>query len=244
MVITCKYRDRAELKAGEIIKINDGHCLHDALMVMSFSSMASGITYPTTEFEIRMDGQPNPKPRLPLVGMVQSPINIEHGQTSFNLKQIKEGLPPLITDHEYFTKTFISSKIDELSCERKSAIIGAIEGKSLPIYWEKFPAEERPAQERMIDYLNECHIYLGIFGSEYSEGTVLELNRAKENGMPLLIFVKNIENISERDPKLNEILDRFKDVKDGVTYNQFKTDDELKYLVQINMPNAIERLFE
>ena len=132
MVITCKYGNRAELNAGEIIKIDTGHCLHDALWIMSFSSMTSGITYPktgpvlcttsqatvssmtsgitypTTELEIRMDGQPNPKPRLPLVGMVQSPINIEYGKTSFNLKQIKEGLPPLITDHEYFTKTFIS----------------------------------------------------------------------------------------------------------------------------------------
>ena len=93
----------------------------------------------------------------------------------------------------------------------------------------------------MIDYLDECHIYLGIFGSGYSEGTFLELNRAKANGMPLLILAKDI---SKRDRKLKKILDQFKDKKDGLIYKPFKTDDELKYLVQINIPYAIERLFE
>lgn len=241
MAIDCWYNDRIELRKGEIIIIKKGieKDGDDSLWVTLFSSITSGITYDSKNNYITMSREPN-KIDPPLIGMVQDTVR-DYRKTSFRLRRIKSELPPLIIDQEYFTKTFISSKIDELQDERRRAIIGTFEGKSLPLYWEKFSPEERPAQEKMIDYLDECHIYLGIFGSEYSEPTILELNKAVVSRMPLMVFVKNVPN---RDSKLANELRKFKAEEEGLIYKRFNTREELECLVQINIPNAIKRLFE
>lgn len=241
MAIDCWYNDRIELRKGEIIIIKKGieNNADDSLRVTLFSSITSGITYDSKDNYVTMSRGPNPIDP-PLIGMVQDTVRT-YNRTSFSLRQIKSDLPPLIIDHEYFTKTFISSKLDELQDERRRAIIGTFEGKSLPIYWEKFSSEERPAQEAMIDYLDECHMYIGIFGLEYSEPTILELDKAVNSGMPLMVFVKNL---ADRDPRLETRLQEFKAEEDGLIYKKFNTGEELECLVRINIPNAIKRLFE
>ena len=220
MAIDCWYNDRIELRKGEIIIIKRGieNDADDSLRVTFFSSITSCITYDSQDNYTMMSRGPN-QIDPPLIGMVQDTVR-EYHRTSFRLRKIKSEFPPLIINHEYFTKTFISSKIDELQDERRRAIIGTFEGKSLPIYWEKFSPEEGPAQEKMIDYLGECHMYIGIFGSEYSEPTILELNKAVESGMPLMVFVKNVPN---RDPRLETRLHEFEAEEEGLIYKKFNT---------------------
>ena len=59
--------------------------------------------------------------------------------------------------------------------------------------------------------------------------------------MTLMVFVKNLPG---RDSKIATELHKFEAEKEGLIYKKFNTGEELEYLVQINIPNVIKRLFE
>lgn len=243
-MINCWINESRDLEGGEIIEINIGiveesdNC-YKKIRVVKYYRVKKGINVQTRDFGITMIATKQ-KFDPPIVGMV-SKVNTMENNTTFILRKTRRGLPPFNTANKPLTKTFISSKIDELEEERKQASIGIFESGSEPICWENFPPKDRPAPEVMIDKLDSCHIYLGIFSSRYSEPTVKEYRRARELNIPILCFIKNIKT---RDSKLEELVYEFKDKEKGITYKTFSTPVELKYMVKESVPEAIESLFE
>lgn len=243
-MIKCWINESKDLEEGEIIEINIGIIEESdngfkKIRIVKYYRKGKRINVQTRDFGISMIASKQ-KFDPPILGMV-SGVNTMENKTTFLLRKIRGGLPPFNTDQKPLTNTFISSSIDDLSEERKEAVNGVYSANSKPVYWEDFPAQGRPAPTAMIDYLNECHIYLGIFGKRYSEPTEKEYRKARELELPILCFVKN--NI-KRDEKLEKLIDEFKNGQKGIVYKSFSTPKELYFFVKESIPCALDRLFE
>lgn len=118
-------------------------------------------------------------------------------------------------------RIFVSGKEDELFNER---IIANKVIKSFEYIPEG--SENRSASNGSIksEYLGEVrvsHIYIGIFGTKYSEPTIQEFTVARENHMPPLIFIRNLRDGEQRDPKLKGFLEKIKEHETGISYKLF-----------------------
>jgi len=236
-MLDCFLDGVANIGIGDLIEIRRGTTFEERLRVMEFYNITkkNHFVFPNIQM-----GIPIQEFDPPIIGMINSSQNIGE-RIDFNIKELKSGLSSFNVDTHFFTNTFISSRIEELQDERKMAIIGTFEGESIPVYWEKFPPTERPAPAEMIRYLETCHIYLGIFASQYSEPTETEYRRSVELGMPILCFVKRVE---ERENRLLGLIKEFQDDDLGIIYNEFETPRELQHLVKNSVGGAIDRLFE
>ena len=236
-MIPCWINERASLSLGQIIEIRRGiresggtvrvTRLYDHTHKSIFTSWDNGaaMSNPPRDFD------------PVIIGMVTD-IESNASRTSFNLHQIRDNLPPFNTDGGPLTKTFISSRIAGLRDERLQSALGICEAGSQPVYWEGFPPEARPPQNVMIDRLDECHIYVGIFGAEHSQPTITEYRRSEELDRPRLCFVKNVD---EREGQLTDFLH---EIRSDVIYQSFTSPGELKILVRAAVENSIEDLFE
>jgi len=235
-MIQCWIDGQVLLSHGQIIEIRRGIRENNTIRVSRFYDHTNKSIFTS---RINNIGMINPPQRLDpvIIGMV-SDINSRENRTDFNLHQIRDNLPPFTTEGGPLTKTFISSRIAGLEDERLQSALGICEAGSQPIYWEGFPAESRPAENVMINRLDECHIYVVIFGVEYSEPTILEYRRDEELDSPRLCFVKNVD---EREKELTDFLH---EIRNDVVYRNFTSPGELKVLVRDAIVNSIEDLFE
>jgi len=236
-MIPCWINQQVLLPHGQIIEIRRGiRERDDRIRVTRFFDHTHKSIFTSWDNGAGMSNPPREFDPV-IIGMITD-VNSTGSQTSFNLRQIKDGLPPFNVGEGPLTKTFISSRIAGLEDERLQSALGICEAGSQPIYWEGFPPESRPAQEVMIERLDECHIYVGIFGTEYSEPTIIEYRRAEQLNRPRLCFVKNVDN---RDGQLTDFLH---EVRDGIVYQNFTSPGELKILIRDAVVHAIEDLFE
>lgn len=236
-MIPCWINQQVLLSHGQIIEIRRGiREQDDTIRVTRFFDRTHKSTFTSWDNGAGMVNPPRQFDPV-IIGMVTD-VNSTGSRTSFNLRQIRDGLPPFITDGGPLTKTFISSRIDGLEDERLQSALGICEAGSQPVYWEGFPPEGRPAQDVMIDRFDECHIYVGIFGVEYSEPTIIEYRRSEELNRTRLCFVKNVD---EREKQLTDFIN---EIRDDVVYQHFISPGELKTLVREAVANAIEDLFE
>lgn len=235
-MIHCWIDGQVLLSYGQIIEIRRGIRENNSIRVSRFYDHTHRSIFVS---RINNIGMIHPPQRLDpvIIGMV-SDVNSRENRTDFNLHTIRDGLPPFNTDGGPLTKTFISSRIAGLGDERLQSALGICEAVSQPIYWEGFPPEGRPAQDVMIDRLDECHIYVGIFGVEYSEPTIIEYRRTEELDRPRLCFIKNIDN---RDGQLTDFLH---EIRDGIVYQHFTSPGELKVLVREAVEHSVSDLFE
>ena len=242
-MINCWINEAMDLSTGEIIEVRMGmesnHGDNRTIRVVNFYSLTRDSDISSRDFGVGFVHPPvrfNPT----IYGMVSN-VRRTQSRTEFILREVRQGLPPFNTHGQPLTNTFISSKIQELSDDRVQARNGVSEANSRPIYWEGFAPGTHPARDTMLEPLENCHIYVGIFGSEYSEPTENEYRRARELGLPTLCFVKNVE---QREPQLEDLIREFQDDVDGLTYNSYSTPIELFYLIRDNIQSAVESLFE
>jgi len=236
-MIRCWINERATLSLGQIIEIRRGIRDSDGtIRVTRFYDHTHKSIFTSWDNGAGMVNPPRQFDPV-IFGMVKD-VNSTGSRTSFNLYQIKDGLPPFNTSGGPLTKTFISSRIAELQDERLQSALGISEAGSQPIYWEGFPPESRPAENVMIDRLDQCHIYLGIFGAEYSEPTALEYRRAEEIERHRLCFIKNV---ADREEELTNFIH---EIRGDIVYQNFTSPGELKILVREAVANAIDDLFE
>ncbi len=235
-MIQCWIDGQVLLSHGQIIEIRRGIRENNTIRVARFYSHTHKSIFTSRINGISMLHPPQQFDPV-IIGMVTD-INSRENRTDFNLHQIRDNLPPFNTDGGPLTKTFISSRIDGLEDERLQSALGICEAGSQPIYWEGFPAESRPAENVMINRLDECHIYVVIFGVEYSEPTILEYRRAEELGRERLCFVKDI------DGRQQQLTDFLSEIRNDVVYRRFSSPGELKVLVRDAVVASIENLFE
>ena len=238
-MINCWYNGQVDLRKGDILKIT--RLIKESenkFRITTFENITSGSPYRSRDEGTAMTVSPiNIDP--PVVGMVSQIISRRDGKIEFVVRQIKSNIPTFHENGTFGIHVFISSAMNELKSEREKAALAICESDSIPVYFEKFKPQDAPAEETMINEVNNCHIYLGIFAAEYSEATIKEFEHAKELGIPQMIFIKSIK---KRDKKLSEFIEFLKS-DEGLTYKSFETPQELKVLLMEYLPEAINDLF-
>ena len=142
-------------------------------------------------------------------------------------------------------RVFVSSTLRELSDERK-AVRTAIENIHLiPVMFE-LGARPHPPKDLYQAYLNQSHIFIGIYWQSYGwiaenekiSGLEDEL-RLSEN-FPRLIYVK--EPAPEREEKLDQMLDFIRS-QGNVSYKSFSTLEELSGFIADDLAILISERF-
>ena len=112
---------------------------------------------------------------------------------------------------------FVSSVQNELSAERRAIKSFLQNDPLLRRFFDVFVFEELPASDRRADdvYLGEvenCDLYVGLFGNEYGSEdargispTEREFDLATQKGKPRLIFVKGADD-KARHPKMIKLI--------------------------------------
>ena len=142
-------------------------------------------------------------------------------------------------------RIFISSTLKELQTERYVARY-AVEGlRLIPVMFE-LGARPHPPRELYRSYLEQSHIFLGIYWQRYGwvapGETVsgLEDEYRLSGTMPKLIYVKEAD---ERDPELDALLARIR-TDDHASYKPFSSLEELTDLIKDDLALILTERFE
>ena len=132
---------------------------------------------------------------------------------------------------------FISSTMDDLQDERM-ALVQAIDTNRFwkAVIVESFVARSEFPREVCLQEVRQSHIYMGIFKNRYGyipkennpQGlsvVVLEYQEAKNNHLPILIFI--YKNPTGREHALTRFLEKISDFDKGHWRTQYSTKEEL-----------------
>jgi predicted ATPase len=154
-------------------------------------------------------------------------------------------LQRLIRTPDQRLRVFISSTLQELAGERQAARAAVEQLRLAPVMFE-LGARPHPAQELYRAYLDQSHIFIGIYWQKYGwvapDMTIsgLEDEYNLSDGKPKLIYLKS--PAPEREPRLTAMLDRIK--HDSVSYRYFATADELRETIENDLAMMISERFE
>jgi len=139
-------------------------------------------------------------------------------------------------------RVFVSSTLAELA-EERAAVHEAIERLQLTPVMFELGARPHPPRNLYRAYLEQSHIFVGIYWQRYGwvapGETVsgLEDEYLLSDGMPRLLYVK--APAEEREPRLGQLLKRIQG-EDTASYKSFRTPDELARLVAADFGGAVE----
>jgi|GEM_PF-668438 len=143
-------------------------------------------------------------------------------------------------------RVFISSTINELADERKAAREAIGNLRLIPVFFEA-GARPHPPRDLYSAYLDQSHIFLGIYWNSYgwvAPGAKIsgleDEYRLCGNDKPKLIYVKRS---SERQSRLQELL---ADIEKSETacYQTFSDADELQRLIENDLSVLLSESFE
>jgi predicted ATPase/Tfp pilus assembly protein PilF len=152
----------------------------------------------------------------------------------------------IIRTPDYRLRVFVSSTLRELASEREAAQV-AIRGLRLAPVMFELGARPHPASELYRAYLDQSHIFLGIYWQSYGwvapgmsvSGLEDEYLLAKDK--PKLIYIKS--PAPDREQKLKALLDRIKsDV--AVSYKYFSNTGELRESIENDLAVMLTERFE
>ncbi len=152
---------------------------------------------------------------------------------------------PTIRTPDQRLRVFVSSTLQELGDERK-AVRQAIEHLHLSPVMFELGARPHPPQELYRAYLDQSHIFVGIYWQKYGwvapdmniSGLEDEYNLSADK--PKLIYIKS--PAPDREPRLTEMLQRIKN--DNVSYKYFATADELGESIENDLVMMLTERFE
>jgi hypothetical protein len=130
-------------------------------------------------------------------------------------------------------RVFVSSTLQELATERAAAK-EAITRLRLTAVMFELGARPHPPRELYRAYLEQSHIFIGIYWQRYGwiapdmEISGLEDEYQLSGHKPKLIYIKN--PAPEIEPRLNGLLAQIQ--SDNVSFKPFATPDELRELIQ------------
>ena len=143
---------------------------------------------------------------------------------------------------------FISSTMD-LKKERKAVTEVINQIKATPIKMEFFEARNDSPEQVCLKELSKSQIYIGIFAYKYGyvplennpknlSVTVMEYEKAKELGIPTLVFIKDCPN---RDHSLSVFLKEISNFSRGIYRKTFVNIKDLKYWLLASLVNYLLR---
>jgi predicted ATPase len=143
-------------------------------------------------------------------------------------------------------RVFVSSTLKEMA-EERAAARRAIETLRLAPVMFELGARPHPAQELYRAYLDQSHIFIGVYGRQYGwvapgstiSGLEDEYLLAKDK--PKLIYIK--KQGGEREPGLSRMLADIRD-KDGISYKYFGSAEELEELIEADLSLLLAERFE
>src|SRR5512135_2961602 len=143
-------------------------------------------------------------------------------------------------------RVFVSSTLQELADERATARDAILQLRLAPVLFE-LGARPHPPRDLYRAYLDQSHIFLGIYWQKYgwvAPGETisgLEDEYRLSGDKPKLIYVKS--PAPDREPRLNELLDRIRS-DDTVSYKPFASATELRELIENDLMVLLTERFE
>ncbi|MFA7460688.1 MAG: DUF4062 domain-containing protein [Trueperaceae bacterium] len=143
-------------------------------------------------------------------------------------------------------RVFVSSTLTELA-EERTAVRQAVGGLRLAPVMFELGARPHPPRELYRAYLEQSHIFVGIYWQKYGwlapgmNVSGLEDEFLLSGGMPKLIYIKG--PAPDREGRLDDLLDRIRD-DDQASYKTFTTPDELRELVTNDLATMLSERFE
>ncbi len=142
-------------------------------------------------------------------------------------------------------RVFVSSTLGELANERVAAR-RAIEALHLTPVMFELGARPHPARALYRAYLDQSHVFLGIYWERYGwvapDETVsgLEDEYLLSGSLPRLVYLK--APAPEREPRLRELIDRIQ-ADDTVAYKRFEDIDEIERLITEDLAVLLSERF-
>ncbi len=148
-------------------------------------------------------------------------------------------------------RIFISSVQKELEIERVAMAGWVSADPQLSeqcdvVLFEKEPLTGKRISKPYLECLKSCDIYLLILDCEYGNppefsATHEEYRFARDNGMPMLVFIKGAKDW-KREDKTKEFFTEIK--KDGNTYRRFHDRVDLQPEIQRALENVLKKSFD
>ena len=143
-------------------------------------------------------------------------------------------------------RIFVSSTMQELAAERVAAR-AAIEALQLTPVLFDLGARPHPPRTLYQAYLEQSHIFLGIYWQSYGwVGPDQDISGVEDEfrhsaGMPRLLYVK--EPAEQREPRLQELIREFQR-EAAFSYQKFATADDLRQLIPRDLVILMTERFE
>ena len=142
-------------------------------------------------------------------------------------------------------RVFVSSTLGELA-EERAAARRAIEALRLTPVMFELGARPHPARALYRAYLDQSHVFLGIYWQRYGwvapdeEISGLEDEYLLSSELPRLVYLK--DSASGRDERLDELVHRIQ-ADDTVSYKPFSTVDEIERLITEDLAVLLSERF-
>ena len=157
-----------------------------------------------------------------------------------------ELIMPIIKTPDQRVRVFISSTINELANERKAAREAIENLRLIPVFFEA-GARPHPPRDLYSAYLDQSHIFLGIYWNSYGwvapGQTISGLEdeyRLCGNKKPKLIYIKHS---NERQPLLENLIHEIGN-SDTACYQKFTNAEELGKLIENDLSVLMSEIFE
>jgi predicted ATPase len=152
----------------------------------------------------------------------------------------------LILTPDQRLRVFVSSALQELADERRAAREAISHLHLSPVMFE-LGARPHPPRDLYRAYLDQSHIFVGIYWQRYGwiapgeSISGLEDEYRLSGDRPKLIYIKS--PAPEREPRLSELLDQIRS-DDRASYKSFSTPAELGELVENDLAMVLTERFE
>jgi predicted ATPase len=152
----------------------------------------------------------------------------------------------VIRTPDHRLRVFVSSTLRELAEERQTAQEAIRRLRLAPVMFE-MGARPHPASDLYRAYLDQSHVFLGIYWQSYGwvapdmEISGLEDEYLLSGEKPKLIYIKS--PAPDREPGLDTLLGRIKS-DDEVSYKYFSTVGELRELIESDLALMLTERFE
>jgi predicted ATPase len=153
---------------------------------------------------------------------------------------------PVIRTPDQRLRVFISSTLDELAPERSAAREAIEQLRLTPVLFE-LGARPHPPRDLYRAYLDQSHIFVGIYGRHYGwvapdeSISGLEDEYHLSGYRPRLIYIQ--QTPEAREPRLEELLELIR--AEGVaSYREFTTPDELRELLENDLAVLLTERFQ
>jgi predicted ATPase len=143
-------------------------------------------------------------------------------------------------------RVFVSSTLQELADERGAARDAILHLHLAPVLFE-LGARPHPPRELYQAYLDQSHIFIGIYWQKYGwvapgeEMSGLEDEYQLSGDRPKLIYVKR--PAPDREARLGQLLDRVRS-DDTASYKPFGSAEELRELIEHDLMVLLSERFE